>query len=86
MSILTGMTLSIVSCDLDEYNPSAGDNTLQSFDAWKGLQAQCYSAIADQLYTASDWMFASEGGTDEWLSKQNGTSQQQLFYYDGIST
>lgn len=86
MSILTGMTLSIISCDLDEYNPSAGDNTLQSFDAWKGLQAQCYSAIADQLYTASDWMFASEGGTDEWLSKQNGTSQQQLFYYDGIST
>ena len=86
MSILTGMMLSIVSCDLDEYNPSAGDNTLQSFDAWKGLQAQCYSAIADQLYTASDWMFASEGGTDEWLSKQNGTSQQQLFYYDGIST
>ena len=79
MCLLAGLSLSLVSCNLDEENPSAGDNTIQSFTAWKGLQAQCYSAVYDQLYTASDWMFASEGGTDEWVSKQNGTSSPQLF-------
>ena len=84
--LLAGLSLAIVSCDLDEVNPSAGDNTLESFSAWKGLQAQCYSAVYDQLYTASDWMFASEGGTDEWVSKQNSNSQQQLLYYEGMTT
>ena len=86
MCMLAGLSLTFVSCDLDEENPSAGDSTLESFSAWKGLQAQCYSAVYDQLYTASDWMFASEGGTDEWVAKQNSTSQQQLFYYEGMTT
>ena len=86
MCLLTGLSLSLVSCNLDEENPSAGDNTIQSFSAWKGLQAQCYSAVYDQLYTASDWMFASEGGTDEWVAKQNGTGTAQLFYYEGMTT
>lgn len=86
IGLVAGLSFSLVSCDLDEVNPSAGDSTLESFTTWKGLQAQCYSAVYDQLYTASDWMFASEGGTDEWVSKQNGTSQQQLLYYEGMTT
>ena len=86
MCLLTGISLSLISCNLDEENPSAGDNTIKSFSAWKGLQAQCYSAVYDQLYTASDWMFASEGGTDEWVAKQNGTGSAQLFYYEGMTT
>ena len=54
------------SCELTEDNPSAGDATLKTFENWKGLQAYSYSTLSDQLYSASDWLFASEGGTDLW--------------------
>lgn len=73
--------LSFTSCDLDEYNPSAGDASLNGFVSWKGLQSYCYSCLNDQLYTASDWLYASEGGTDLWTTKANGNSYRQLFLY-----
>lgn len=73
------------ACDLDEVNPSAGDATLSSFDAWSGLQAYSYSCLNDELYTASDWMYGSEGGTDLWLAKSNGTGYRQLFYYEDLT-
>ena len=73
------------ACDLDEVNPSAGDATLSAFDAWSGLQAYSYSCLNDELYTASDWLYGSEGGTDLWLAKSNGTGYRQLFYYEDLT-
>lgn len=84
LAVCAGLILN--SCDLDEVNPSAGDATLTSFTAWSGLQAYCYTALNDELYTASDWMFASEAGTDMWLAKSNGTGSKDLFYYENQTT
>lgn len=78
--------LTFTACDLDEYNPGAGDASLNSMSSWSGLQAYCYSCLSDQLYTASDWMFASEGGTDLWVAKGNGTGSKDLFYYEDMTT
>ncbi len=83
LSMLAGLTM-FTSCDLDEVNPAAGDATLDNFASWYGLQTTCYSPLNDQIYTASDWLFASEGGTDLWVPKSNGTSYTQLFNYDGL--
>ena len=47
------------SCSLDEDNPAAGDATLDNFAAWYGLQTTCYTPLDQQIYTASDWLFAS---------------------------
>lgn len=82
---LTFAALSFNACDMDEFNPSAGDATLSAFEAWSGLQAYSYSCLNDELYTASDWMFGSEGGTDLWLVKSNGTGYKQLFYYEDMT-
>lgn len=70
------------SCELDEINPGAGDATVSSYDGWRGLQTYCYSSLNDQLYTASDWMFVSETGTDLWLAKGNGDGYKQVFNYE----
>lgn len=74
------------SCELTEDNPSAGDETIKSFSSWKGLQAYCYSPLNDQLYTASDWMFCSEGGTDLWFAKGNGNTYRQDLNYELFTT
>ena len=74
------------ACSLDEINPSAGDATLNAFEAWSGLQAYCYSCLNDELYTASDWLYVSEGGTDLWMAKSNGTGFKQLFNYEDATS
>lgn len=74
------------ACDLDEFNPSVGDTSLNSFSAWAGLQAYCYSSLNDELYSASDWLYLSEGGTDLWVAKSNGTSYKQLFNYEDATS
>ena len=79
-------TFAMTSCNLDEDNPSAGDATLVAFDAWSGLQNSCYTALNDQLYTASDWLFEAEGGTDLWLAKSNGDSYKQVFNYEELTS
>lgn len=81
LAIIAIAGLTFASCDLDEYNPSAGDASLNGYNSWAGLQAYCYSCLADQLYTASDWLYASEGGTDLWTTKGNSTSYRQVFKY-----
>ncbi len=85
LAIVAVAGLTFTACDLDEYNPSAGDASLNGYASWAGLQAYCYSCLSDQLYTASDWMFASEGGTDIWVSKGNGTGSKDLYYYEDMS-
>lgn len=74
------------SCELSEYNPSAGDSSIKSYDIWKGLQAYSYSALYDQLYSASDWMMVSEGGTDLWMAPGNSDSYQQILNYESLTT
>ena len=42
------------ACNLDEYNPAAGDASLTAFTAWSGLEATCYSPLYSQLFSATD--------------------------------
>lgn len=85
-AIIAG-TLSFSSCELDEYNPTGGDTTIESFDAWSGLETYCYSPLAEQLYSVYDFMSVAEGGTDMWLTPGgNPDYAKQLIYYDGLTT
>lgn len=85
-AIIAG-TLSFSSCELDEYNPTGGDATIESFDAWSGLETYCYSPLAEQLYSVYDFMSVAEGGTDMWLTPGgNPDYAKQLIYYDGLTT
>jgi len=74
------------SCELDEYNPAAGEGTTNSFAGWYGLQAYCYSPLYSQIFSSSDYLSVAEPGTDLWLVRENGSSTRQLFYYDGLTT
>ena len=85
-AIIAG-TLSFSSCELDEYNPTGGDATIESFDAWSGLETYCYSPLAEPLYSVYDFMSVAEGGTDMWLTPGgNPDYAKQLIYYDGLTT
>lgn len=72
------------SCELDEYNPSAGSSTIENFNTWAGLQTECYSTLYHELYSKEDFYFFSECGTDLWLNLADKDYAQQYFYYDGI--
>ena len=84
-AVLLSAGLLSTACSLDEENPAAGDATLDNFNAWYGLQSTCYSPLNDQIYTAQDWLYMSEGGTDLWLPKSNGTSFKEVFCYEGVT-
>ena len=43
--------LMLNACDLDEFNPSAGDASLTSFDAWSGLHSYSYYILPWTGYT-----------------------------------
>lgn len=73
------------SCELTEDNPAAGDATLRTYEIWAGLQAYSYSPISAQLYGSSDWVFASEGGTDLWQSAGNNNYAQEVMNYEQFS-
>lgn len=84
---LVGSTLGLTSCGLDEYNPSAGDQTIESFDIWKGLATNCYSPLGTQLYSVYDFLSVAEGGTDMWLCPGgNPKYAPELMYYEGLTT
>lgn len=73
-------------CDLDELNPAAGDASLTAFTAWSGLEANCYTPLYSQMFSATDYLSVAETGTDMWLIKANGTSTKELFYYESLTT
>lgn len=78
---------SLSSCDLDEFNPTAGDATADNYKTWKGLATYCYSPLATQLYSVYDFMSVAEGGTDMWLCPSGNVDYaKQLIYYDGLTT
>ncbi|HLR38397.1 MAG TPA: RagB/SusD family nutrient uptake outer membrane protein [Chitinophagaceae bacterium] len=74
------------ACKLDEYNPTAGDATPTSFKTWDGLLVQCYSPLYDQLFSASDFLFMSEAGTDLWQNQNNSDWGKDYYYYEGLTT
>ena len=78
----------LYSCSLDEYNPSevTGDETLATYSGWKGMVNYCYTPLYDQIFSASDYLFAAEAGTDTWLAAYNKTNTEALFYYEGLTT
>ncbi len=78
--------LMTTSCELTEDNPSAGDATLKAFQTWEGLQAYSYTTLNDELYTASDWMISSEGGTDLWQASGNGNGYRSDLNYENFAT
>lgn len=87
LAALVGSTIGLTSCSLDEYNPSAGNQTIESFETWKGLATYCYSPLATQLYSVYDFLSLAEGGTDMWLCPSgNRDYAKQLIYYDGLTT
>ncbi|MDE5826893.1 MAG: RagB/SusD family nutrient uptake outer membrane protein [Duncaniella sp.] len=84
---LAGSSLGLTSCGLDEYNPHAGNETIDSFETWKGLTTYCYSPLTTQLYSVYDFLSVAEGGTDMWLCPSgNRDYAKQLMYYDGLTT
>lgn len=76
--------MSLGSCSLDEYNPSAGSATITHYETWAGLQANCYSTLYHELYSKEDFLFVSECGTDLWLNPSGVAHSEQVFYYDGL--
>lgn len=88
LKLIIGVGVSIIlfSCSLHEFNPSAGDATDTSFDTWSGLVVQCYTPLYDQLFSASDFLFVSEAGTDLWLSHNDNDNTKELHYYEGLTT
>ncbi len=80
-------SLSFTSCDLDEYNPSAGDNVIENYDIWEGLANYCYTPLATQLYSVYDFLSVAEGGSDMWLcSGGNPRYAPEPLYYEGLTT
>ncbi len=82
-------SVSVVSCSLDEYNPSQKtiDEALSSFEGFKGLESYCYSSLYGQLYSVYDLFSVAEGGTDCWLTPSGNTDYaRQVIYYEGLAT
>lgn len=86
LACAVGIFTLLYSCELDEYNPHAGDTSLQTYMAWVGLQGYCYTPLYNQLFSATDYLSVAETGADTWVVKGNGTSTKELFYYESLTT
>lgn len=84
ISLAATCIMGLSSCELDEFNPSAGYSTLENYDTWKGLQVSCYSTLYHELYSKNDFLFFSECGTDLWLNPAATEYAKEVFYYDGL--
>lgn len=86
-ALLCGAALMLNSCGLDEYNPAAGDTTLEDFTTWAGMETYCYQALYGQLFSAYDYFSVAEGGTDIWeATAGNIDYAKQLISYEGLTT
>lgn len=85
MALAICTAAAMYSCSLDEYNPSdtSGEGELKTVEGLKNLGTYCYSPLYDQMFSASDYLAVAETGTDLWLTQNNKTTLQQLFYYVG---
>lgn len=87
LSLCLATTVTLSSCELNEYNPSAilKDETLTTFSGWKGMQSTCYTPLTGYLANF-EYLFLAEGGTDLWVTGWNRTWAQELNYYEGLTT
>lgn len=76
------------ACDLDEYNPTmvTADQILSTEEGLYGMQAKCYEPIYAQLYSVFDFMSMAECGTDIWWSQNDKTNNEQMFFYEGLTS
>ena len=85
---LISTLITTYSCSLDEYNPSdaSGGEQLKTVEGLQKMTNYCYSPLYDQMFTASDYLAVAETGTDLWLTANDKTNTQQMFYYEGLTT
>lgn len=88
VAIFSGFLANFASCDLDEYNPTevTSDQVLATEDGIAGMQALCYQPIYAQLYSVFDFMSMAECGTDIWWCDRDKTNNEQMFYYEGLTS
>jgi starch-binding outer membrane protein, SusD/RagB family len=80
--------LSVTSCDLDEYNPSAlsEENILKNFNGWKSYQSNCYTGLWGSLI-GMQYGIVSEVGTDLWTFPYNNHNQyKDVMAYEEFTT
>ncbi len=76
--------LTVTSCSLDEYNPSAlsEENVLRDFDGWKAYQSNCYAGLWGSLI-GMPYGIVSEAGTDLWTFPYNNhNTYKDLLAYE----
>ncbi len=76
--------LTVTSCSLDEYNPSAlsEENVLTNFEGWKAYQSNCYSGLWGSLL-GMQYGVVSEAGTDLWtFSFDNHNQYKDVLAYE----
>jgi starch-binding outer membrane protein, SusD/RagB family len=80
--------LSVTSCNLDEYNPSAlsEENILKNFNGWKSYQSNCYTGLWGSLI-GMPYGIVSEVGTDLWTFPYNNHNQyKDVMAYEEFTT
>jgi hypothetical protein len=80
--------LSVTSCGLDEYNPSAlsEENILKNFNGWKSYQSNCYTGLWGSLI-GMQYGIVSEVGTDLWTFPYNNHNQyKDVMAYEEFTT
>jgi hypothetical protein len=77
------LTMSVPSCKLDEYNPTAlaEEDVIRDFAGFRSYQATIYNGLWGSLIGLG-YEFASETGTDLWTSPSNGVSNRQIMQYE----
>ena len=84
---VSGVSAGIVSCSLEEYNPSGFTfETLasSSVEGYMVILNNVYFGMERRMYGHSDMTILLEAGTDLWTSKKN-TDNNSAFKYGGIS-
>jgi starch-binding outer membrane protein, SusD/RagB family len=80
--------LSVTSCSLDEYNPSAlsEDNLLKNYNGWKSYQSNCYTGLWGSNI-GMPYGIVSETGTDLWTFSYNNHNQyKDVMAYEEFTT
>lgn len=81
---ITAICLFLVSCSLEEYDPSGytmESVARSSVEGYKTIINECNYGWQQRMYGCMYWMLMVEGGTDMWNYSKNGTSYDQYFKY-----
>ena len=84
--LLVSAGLGFGSCSLEEYNPAElNTDVLETFDGIYRMTNQCYSPLYGQIFTATDYLYMSEFGTDIWTTESHKEWAQQITIYKGLT-